>query len=202
WRLQPCRKCPVSGFSSLVASLLLTTCILFSPEQWVSGLDTATGAHFRETLGAAQKAVSNEVSSGRAQTTIRAWEKWLDFTDELGINPFLEAFQDKVPIQQVFIDSQRRTCSQQESNQVSIGLKIAYGALHRRSLQLGPMINDPRLNLAGKNDFHIKRMYDALKKMDPPSNRGKPIPIEVIRRIAYIAANLPPDAYPSKPQQT
>ena len=37
-------------------------------------------------------------------------------------------------------------------------------------------------------------MLAAWKKEDPPANRVKPIPIEVIRRIAYIAAHLPPEA--------
>lgn len=38
-------------------------------------------------------------------------------------------------------------------------------------------------------------MLACWKKQDPPANRVKPIPIQVIRRIAVIAANLPPDAH-------
>ena len=37
-------------------------------------------------------------------------------------------------------------------------------------------------------------MLAAWKKEDPPANRVKPIPISVIRRIAFIAQHLPPNA--------
>lgn len=167
---------------------------MFSPEQWLSGLDTATGARFRDTLGAAQKTVSKGVSSGRAQTTVRAWEKWLDFTNELGIDPFLEAFQDKVPILQVFIERVRSGELAANKNQIkSRSVEDYLRGVAQTFLAMGA--DDPRLNSAGKNDFRISRMYAAWKKIDPPANRVKPIPIQVIRRIAYIAANLPPDAH-------
>lgn len=38
-------------------------------------------------------------------------------------------------------------------------------------------------------------MLACWKKEDPPANRVKPIPIQVIRRITDIAATLPPDAH-------
>ena len=38
-------------------------------------------------------------------------------------------------------------------------------------------------------------MLACWKKEDPPANRVKPIPIQVIRRIAAIAAALPPDSH-------
>ena len=55
--------------------------------------------------------------------------------------------------------------------------------------------DDPRLNSAGKTDFRIGRMLACWKKQDPPANRVKPIPIQVIRRIAAVAAALPPTAH-------
>lgn len=38
-------------------------------------------------------------------------------------------------------------------------------------------------------------MMAAWKKQDPPATRVKPIPIKVIRRIAYVAQHLPSDAF-------
>ena len=54
--------------------------------------------------------------------------------------------------------------------------------------------DDPRLNSAGKIDFRLGRMISAWKKEDPPSWRVKPIPIQVLRRIACIAQHLPSDS--------
>ena len=51
--------------------------------------------------------------------------------------------------------------------------------------------DDPRLNSALKTDFRLARMYAAWKKEDPPANRVKPVPIAVIKRIAFIAERLP-----------
>jgi len=43
---------------------------------------------------------------------------------------------------------------------------------------------DPRLNSAHVIDFRISRTIKAWKKTDPPPDRVKPVPIQVIRRIA------------------
>ena len=51
--------------------------------------------------------------------------------------------------------------------------------------------DDPRLNTATKIDFRVQRMLAAWKKMDPPATRVKPVPISVVRRIAYVAQHLP-----------
>ena len=40
-------------------------------------------------------------------------------------------------------------------------------------------------------DFRLTRTIAAWKKIDPPPNRVKPIPIKVIRRIGVIAQHLP-----------
>jgi hypothetical protein len=48
---------------------------------------------------------------------------------------------------------------------------------------------DPHLNSAGDIDFTLQRMVKAWKKEDPPPNRVKPVRIQVIRRIAFIAQN-------------
>ena len=108
----------------------------------------------------------------------------------MGLDPFLEAFQDKIPILQVF------------SHRVCLGELAASGnKIKSRSVEdyvrsvaqtfLSMGADDPRLNLALKTDFRLARMYAAWKKEDPPANRVKPVPIAVIKRIAFIAERLP-----------
>lgn len=46
---------------------------------------------------------------------------------------------------------------------------------------------DPRLDLANKIDFRLKRLFSFYKKEDPPPHRVKPIPVPIIRRILELA---------------
>ena len=49
-----------------------------------------------------RKQSSKEFFSGRASATVGKWDIWLEFCRDMGLDPFLEAFQDKIPILQVF----------------------------------------------------------------------------------------------------
>ena len=57
---------------------------------------------FLRDLRAAKKAISAGVSVGRAKASCSVWEIWQNYCAELGLDPFLEAIQDKVPLLQVF----------------------------------------------------------------------------------------------------
>ena len=80
------------------------------------------------------------------------WDQWLTFCAELGIDPFLQAFEDKIPVLQVFI---HRVCS---GKLVANGGKIRsqsvedyLRAVAQTFLAMGT--KDPRLNAAHKNTF-------------------------------------------------
>ncbi len=116
------------------------------------------------------------------------------FHNELGLDPFLEAFTDKVPFLQVF--GQRIREGELALNRDPIRARSVEDYLRsvaQAFLAMGS--EDPRLNTAGKTDFRIARMIAAWKKEDPPANRVKPIPIQVIRRIALIAQSLPDNSH-------
>ena len=46
---------------------------------------------------------------------------------------------------------------------------------------------DPRLNSANVMDFRLQQMVSSWKKADPAPDRVKPIPIQVIKRVAILA---------------
>ena len=149
-------------------------------------MDSSISLRFCDHYRAATKTVAQGVSSGRATASIGQWDKWLTFCDELGLDPFLEAFEDKVPILQVFIHRVRIGELAASGNQIkSRSVEDYLRAVAQTFLSLGT--DDPRLNSAMKTDFRISRMLAAWKKEDPPANRVKPIPISVIRRIVFIA---------------
>jgi len=157
-------------------------------------LDTAASTRFRSYLSTAQNTVAKGVSPGRANSAITYWEQWITFTNELGLDPFLEAFQDKIPILQVFIQRVRDGELAANGNPIrSRSVEDYLRAVAQTFLSVGA--SDPRLNTASKTDFRIQRMLAAWKKQDPPATRVKPVPISVIRRIAYVAQHLPPNSH-------
>ena len=112
----------------------------------------------------------------------------------MGLDPFLEAFEDKVPILQVFIQRVRDGELAANGNPIkSRSVEDYLRAVAQTFLSVGSA--DPRLIEAKKTDFRIQRMQAAWKKQDPPPTRVKPIPIRVIRRVAYVAQHLPPHAF-------
>lgn len=109
----------------------------------------------------------------------------------MGLDPFLEAFEDKIPILQVFAHRVRSGELAADGNPIRARSVEDY-VRHVAQTFLHVGSADPRLNTAGAIDFRVSRTWAAWKKQDPPPNRVKPIPITVIRRIAAIAQQLDP----------
>lgn len=113
----------------------------------------------------------------------------------MGLDPFLQAFTDKVPFLQVF--AQRIRTGELAPNGNPIRARSVEDYIrHVAQTFLHVGTDDPRLNTAGNIDFRLNRTYASWKKVDPPPNRVKPIPISVIRRIAFIAQTLDPSVSP------
>jgi hypothetical protein len=47
---------------------------------------------------------------------------------------------------------------------------------------------DPRLDQQGNIDFRIQRQLRGYSRADPPPNRVKPIPVQILRHVAALAA--------------
>ena len=86
---------------------LLTAYPIFIIEAWVSGLDLSVSLWFRDHFHTAMKKFVQGIFSGRATAPIRKWQQWIDFCTEVGLDPFIKAFEYKVPILQVFIHQVR-----------------------------------------------------------------------------------------------
>ena len=150
-------------------------------------MDPSTKADFISDFCAAQQAVRHGISAGRARSTSTTWTIWETFTIDLGIDPFLQAIEDPVPILQVF--AQRIRSGKLAANGNPVRARSAEDYLRfvaQTFLSVGSP--DPRLNSSGKTDFRLLRMIRSWKREDPPPNRVKPVPVQVIRRIAFIAS--------------
>lgn len=114
------------------------------------------------------------------------WEQWDTFCLELATDPFLQAFQNKIPLLQVFAQRVRTGSLARDGNPLRARSVEDY-VRHVAQTFLAVGSKDPRLNSANDIDFTLRRMFKAWKKEDPPPKRVKPVPVQVIRRIAFIA---------------
>jgi hypothetical protein len=151
-------------------------------------LDPVTSDRFCGDFSTAQTTVLEGVSPGRASSGATAWSKWVEFTGDLGIDPFLEAFQDKVPFLQIFAGRVHSGELAARGNPVKSRSAEDY-VRHVAQTFLNMGAKDPRLNSAFQINFRIQRTLRAWKQKDPAPLRVKPIPITVIRNIAVSATS-------------
>jgi hypothetical protein len=111
----------------------------------------------------------------------------------MGFDPLLKTVEDKIPILQVFLHRVRHGRCAADKHQVKSRTAEEYiRSVAQTYLSLGA--KDPRINKdESEIDFRIRRMLSAYNKKDPPPNRVKPIPVQVIRRILLLAKNNPTD---------
>ena len=149
----------------------------------MSTLDPVKQHCFSRDFSTAQQTVLQGISPGRATSTATAWDKWIEFTTDLGLDPFLQAFNDKIPFLQVFAARVHSGELAASGNPIRARSAEDYvRAVGQTFLHVGA--DDPRLNSASKIDFRISRTISAWKKSDATPKRVKPIPLQVIRRIA------------------
>ena len=104
----------------------------------------------------------------------------------MGLDPFLQAFHDKVPFLQVFAQRVHTGSLAAGKNPIkSRSVEDYVRNVAQTFLHVGA--NDPRLNSANNIDFRLQRTLKAWKSTDPAPLRVKPIPISVVRRIAALS---------------
>ena len=105
----------------------------------------------------------------------------------MGLDPFLQTIQNKIPILQVFLHRVRHGQLSLTGRSIKSRLAEDYQrAVAQTYLALGA--TDPRTDQDGKIDFRIRRMLNSYSKDDPAPNRVKPVPVPVLRRILSVAA--------------
>ncbi|KAL3822497.1 hypothetical protein ACHAXA_002515 [Cyclostephanos tholiformis] len=168
---------------------LLSSLSAFLPQSAGCQVSTPlTADRFRGDLSAAQATVLAGVSPGRATSNATAWSKWIAFTGELGVNPFLEAFQDKVPFLQIFAGRVYSGELADRENPVKSRSAEDY-VRHIAQTFLNMGAQDPRLDAAFHIDFRLQRTLRAWKQSDPAPLCVKPVPVPVIRHIAASATS-------------
>ena len=123
------------------------------------------------------------ISPGRATQTATSWDKWIEFTSDLGLDPFLQAWRDKIPFLQVFAQRVHTGKLSASGNPIRARLVEDYVRMVGQTfLHVGT--NDPCLNSAHVIDFRLQRTITAWIQSQPAPLQVKPIPLQVIQRIA------------------
>lgn len=149
-------------------------------------MDPVTADNFRRDFGASHETVLKGVSPGRATSTNTGWRKWVEYTTSLGLDPYLEAFEDKIPLLQIFARRVRSGKLAAKQDPVRARTAEDYVRFVAQTYQ-SVGAKDPRLTDSGTHDFRLKRTWACWKKEDPAPDRVKPIPIQVLRYIASLA---------------
>ena len=148
-------------------------------------METSRRLQFEDDLVAAQREVQQGVSLQRANAASGHWETWAAFCAQLAFDPFLANIEDPVNILQVFAKKYRTgKLAPRGKNVRSRTVEDALRSVGQTFSGVGT--SDPRLNASGDIDFRLQRQLSCYKKQDPPPNRVKPVPIQVIRRLVNV----------------
>ncbi len=149
-------------------------------------MDPERASRFRDDFSTAQEAVKTGVSPGCASSANTAWDIWSAFTSDLGLDPFLQDFLDKIPFLQIFAFQVH--CGELSASGCVVWAQSAEDYVrHIAQAFFNVGAEDPQLNLAHQIDFRLQRMIKSWKSSDPVPLHAKPIPIQVIQRAATLS---------------
>jgi len=147
---------------------------------------------FRRDLRAANEAVAAGVVPSRSAAAQGHWNVWADFCRTLRLDPTLAQEEDPVTILQVYMQRYRSGKIAPRHRQVrSRTVEDSLRAIGQAFAAVGA--DDPRLDTKGKIDFRIRRQLAGYKRKDPPPDRVKPVPVQIIRHLFGVAYSTPND---------
>lgn len=137
-------------------------------------------------LRSAQTAERSAVVSGRANASTSHWHVWQGYCGELGISPWLTDIEDPIPILQVFAQRLRTGKLATRGYPIrSRSVEDYLRSIGQTFARLGA--NDPRLTSSGRVQLRLSNQLKGYKKQDPPPNRVKPVPLQLIAHATAAA---------------
>jgi hypothetical protein len=143
---------------------------------------------FLGDLGAAQAAGRTGIVSTRATSNDKTWTIWARFCADLHVDPWLSNIDDPIILLQVF--GHRYRTGMLSPSKRPVKSRTVEGALRAVGQTFsGVGADDPRLTSNGKQEFRLRRQLTGYARGDPPPNRVKPIPLQVIYHLVTLAQN-------------
>ena len=105
----------------------------------------------------------------------------------MALDPLLVAHKDPVPILNAFARDYRTGNIVPNSRSVrSRTVEDAVRSIGQAIAMLGS--KDPRMTSTGKIDGRLQLQFCCYSRQEPPPSRVKPIPVQVLLQLAYVAA--------------
>ena len=150
-------------------------------------MDPAASEAFRDNFRAASADITEGLSAGRDASADWYWAKWQNFSQHVALDPYLSSYEDPIPILVTFAREYRVGDVSSASGGVrSKTVQDAVRSVAQTLTALGA--RDPRLSASGKIDYRLQLQYRCYTRQDPPPNRVKPIPVQILRAVTAIAA--------------
>jgi len=147
-------------------------------------------AQFEADLRSAAADTARGVVTARARSTCNLWQIWTSYCVDVGADPFLLAYDDPIPLLQVYALRYRLgTLSASGRPVKKRQVEEALRAIGQTLSGLG--FPDPRFPSTGggKLEFRLRRQLAGYQRADPAPSRVKPIPIAVLQFAAATAAS-------------
>ena len=150
-------------------------------------VDPVAQTRFWHSFRSATEDISKGLSTGRAIAADGHWTKWTYFCARMALNPLIVAYQDRVPILNAFAQDYQTGNIAPDSRDVrSRTVEDSVWSIGQAIAMLGA--KDPRMASTGKLDGRLQLQFRCYSRQDPLPSRVKPIPVQVLCRLACIAA--------------
>ena len=150
-------------------------------------VETAAKTRFWNSFSASTEDIQEGLSVGRATAADGHWTKWAYLCARVALNPLINAYKDPVPILSAFSREYMTGNITPNSRAVqSITVEDAVWSVGQALADLGA--KDPWMTSTGKIDGRLELQFRCYFRQDPPPSWVKPIPVQVMHRLACIAA--------------
>ena len=153
----------------------------------MANVEPVAQTRFWHSFRSVMEDISEVLYTGLATAADGHWTKWTYFCARVALDPLLVAYQDPVPILNVFAqDYQTGNIAPNSRGVRSRTVEDDVQSIGQAIAMLGA--KDPRMTSTGKLDGRIQLQFRCYSRQDPLPSRVKPIPVQVLRRLACVAA--------------
>ena len=142
---------------------------------------------FWHSFRSATEDIREGFSTGQATAANGHWTKWTYFCARVALDPLLVAYQDPVPILNAFTrDYQTGNIAPDSCGVQSRTVEDSVRSIGHAIAMLGA--KDPQMMSTGKLDGRLQLQFRCYSWQYPPPSWVKPIPVQVLLRLACVAA--------------